>query len=299
MKIILLGPSGQVGSELQRTLLPLGELVLLGRQEVDLTRPESLDARLRAAQPTLIVNAAAYTAVDKAETDASAAFAVNADSVKVLADYARGAGALFVHYSTDYVFDGTKSGRYMETDTTGPLSVYGRSKLAGEEALLASGCEALIFRTSWVYSVHGANFIKTILRLALEKESLDVVADQWGAPTSAELLADVTALAVLSWRYGRMAPGIYHLASNGETNWHELACFSIAAAKAQGWPFRLHPEQVRPISTEQFPRPARRPLNSRLSMEKLEQALQLRLPDWRAHVTRMVQDPRLKVGYSF
>ncbi len=164
---------------------------------------------------------------------------------------------------------------------------------------MASGCDALIFRTSWVYSVHGGNFIKTILRLALEKESLDVVADQWGAPTSAELLADVTALAVAALRNGRMPGGVYHLAANGETHWHELARFSIACAKAQSWPLRLHPEHVRPISTEQFPRPARRPLNSRLSIEKLEQALQLQLPDWKAHVTRMIQDPRLKLGYSF
>jgi dTDP-4-dehydrorhamnose reductase len=297
MKTLLLGPSGQVGSELQRTLLPFGELFCLGRKEADLTQSKSLENRLRAVQPTLIVNAAAYTAVDKAESDSLAAFAVNADSVKVLADYARGAGALFVHYSTDYVFDGIKSGRYLETDLPGPLSVYGRSKLAGEEAILASGCDALIFRTSWVYSVHGSNFIKTILRLGLERESLEVVADQWGAPTSAELLADVTALAVAAWRVGRMPGGVYHLAAKGETHWQALACFSLALAQSQGWPIRTPIDRIQPISTAQFPRPASRPLNSRLSMEKLEQTLQLQLPDWKAHVTRMIQDPSLRMDY--
>lgn len=288
MKILLLGRTGQVGSELQRTLLPLGDLIALSRSDADLENVGGLEDVLRNASPDVIVNATAYTAVDKAEGDEATAFKVNAEAVEVLASYCRQSGALLVHYSTDYVFDGTKQGGYVETDSPNPQSVYGRSKLAGERAIMQSGCKSLIFRTSWVFSTHGGNFIKTILRLARQRDTLNVVADQVGAPTSAELIADVTALAIAAFRSGRIAPGIYHLAPAGETTWHGLACYAIERARNHGWSLMLEPDKIIPIATEQYPLPAKRPNNSRLDTSKLREALGLRLPDWKAHVNRTI-----------
>jgi dTDP-4-dehydrorhamnose reductase len=288
MKILLLGKNGQVGRELQRTLLPLGELVALGRSEADLENLSGLGDLLEFHSPDIIVNAAAYTAVDKAEGDASTARRINAEAVGVMASHAHRSGALLVHYSTDYVFDGEKPGAYLESDATNPQSVYGSTKRAGEEAILKSGCDALIFRTSWVFSAHGGNFIKTILRLARERDSLNIVADQYGAPTSAELIADVTALAIAGHRRGALASGIYHLTAAGETSWHGLACHAVDRVLANGASLKLNAGQIQAIPTEAYPLPAKRPRNSRMDAAALSCALGLQLPDWNIHVDRVV-----------
>lgn len=288
MKILLLGKDGQVGRELQRTLLPLGEVVALGRKEADLEHLSGLRDLLDDHAPDIVVNAAAYTAVDKAEADETSAYKVNAEAVGVMADHARHSGALLVHYSTDYVFDGEKAGAYLETDDTNPQSVYGRSKRAGEEAILQRDCNALIFRTSWVFSAHGGNFIKTILRLAKERDSLNVVADQYGAPTSAELIADVTALAIAGYRSRALPDDIYHLTAAGDTSWHGLACLVVDRALAHGATLKLNAEQIFAIPTEAYPLPAKRPKNSRMYTGELSGALGLHLPDWKIHVDRVV-----------
>ncbi|MGW8390340.1 dTDP-4-dehydrorhamnose reductase [Pseudoduganella sp. HUAS MS19] len=288
MKILLIGKNGQVGQELQRTLLPLGELVALGRDGLDLGDLDALQRVLAGQAPDLIVNASAYTAVDRAESDEAGAMAVNAAAVGALAAYAREHGALLVHYSTDYVFDGAQDAPYREDDATAPQSAYGRSKRAGEQAILASGCQALVFRTSWVFSCHGGNFIKTMLRLAGERDSLSVVADQFGAPTSAELIADVTALAIAAYRRGALAGGIYHLTASGATSWHGLASYAIERAIARGASLKVDPTQIKPIPTEAYPLPARRPRNSRLDTSKLCGALDLQMPDWKVHVDRLI-----------
>ena len=288
MKIVLLGAQGQVGHELSRSLLPLGSICALRHADADLTDLATLARRVGDEAPDLIVNAAAYTAVDRAESDQATAQCVNADAVAVLARVARERGARLVHYSTDYVFDGSGSRPWRETDATGPHSVYGRTKLAGEAAIASSGCEALVFRTSWVHGAHGGNFIRTMLRLAAERETLSVVADQIGAPTSAELIADVTALAVAAWRQGRLERGLYHLAAAGETSWHGLALHAIERARRMGHPVRVDTGAIRPIATTDYPTPARRPANSRLDCSKLTRALGLALPDWTVHVDRTV-----------
>lgn len=288
MKILLIGKNGQVGQELQRTLLPFGELVALGRDSVDLSDIAAVNRVLAQQAADVIVNASAYTAVDRAESDEAGAAAVNAAAVGAMAEYARAHGALLVHYSTDYVFDGAKAEPYVESDATGPQSAYGRSKLAGEEAILASACKALVFRTSWVFSAHGGNFIKTMLRLAGERDSLNVVADQFGAPTSAELIADVTALAIAAYRRGALADGIYHLTAAGSTSWHGLASYAIARARAHGASIKVEAAQICPIPTEAYPLPAKRPKNSRLDTNKLSRALDLQLPDWTLHVDRLI-----------
>jgi dTDP-4-dehydrorhamnose reductase len=289
MKILLIGKNGQVGQELQRTLLPLGELVALGRDGLDLSDPAAVQRVLASQAPDVVVNASAYTAVDRAEADEAAAVAVNAAAVAAMAQYAHAHGALLVHYSTDYVFDGDKPEPYVEEDATALQSAYGRSKRAGEDAILASGCRALVFRTSWVFSAHGGNFIKTMLRLAGERDSLNVVADQIGAPTSAELIADVTALALAAYRRGALADGIYHLTAAGATSWHGLASYAIARAKARGAAIKVDPAQICPIPTEAYPLPAKRPKNSRLDTSKLANALDLHLPDWKVHVDRLIE----------
>jgi dTDP-4-dehydrorhamnose reductase len=288
MKILLIGKNGQVGQELQRTLLPLGELVALGRDALELGQPGAVQQVLAAQAPDVIVNASAYTAVDRAEADEAGAMAVNAGAVAAMAAYARAHGALLVHYSTDYVFDGAQQAPYREDDATAPQSAYGRSKRAGEEAILASGCKALVFRTSWVFSAHGGNFIKTMLRLAGERDSLSVVADQVGAPTSAELIADVTALAIAAYRRGALADGIYHLTAAGATSWHGLASYAIERAIARGASVKVDPAQIKPIPTEAYPLPAKRPKNSRLDTSKLCGALDLQMPDWKVHVDRLI-----------
>lgn len=288
MKTLLFGKNGQVGRELQRTLLPLGEIIALGKNEADLTNFPALRDLMNAHTPDIIVNAAAYTAVDKAENDEATAYKINAEAVAVLASYAKHHRILLVHYSTDYVFDGEKPTAYLETDNTNPQSAYGRSKRAGEEAILHSGCNALIFRTSWVFSTHGNNFVKTILRLAKERENIKVVADQFGAPTSAELLADVTTLAIACYRNRTLTNGIYHLTAAGETSWHGFACQIVKRALKNGAPLKLDTKQIHPIPTEEYPLPARRPKNSRLDTSALASALGLYLPDWKIHVDRVV-----------
>lgn len=288
MKLLLIGKNGQVGQELRRTLLPLGELAALGRDGLDLGDLGAVQRVLAEQAPDVIVNASAYTAVDRAESDEAGATAVNAGAVAALAAYARTHGALLVHYSTDYVFDGAKDGPYREDDATAPQSAYGRSKRAGEEAILASGCRALVFRTSWVFSSHGGNFIKTMLRLAGERDSLSVVADQFGAPTSAELIADVTALAIAAYRRGALEGGIYHLTAAGATSWHGLASYAIERAMARGAQLKAGPAQIKPIATEAYPLPAQRPRNSRLDTSKLCGALDLQMPDWKVHVDRLI-----------
>lgn len=294
MKILLLGKDGQVGWELQRSLVPLGELHAFGRAEADFSNPESLRALVRRVRPDLIVNAAAYTAVDKAESDEATARSVNALAPGVLAEEAHALGAWLVHYSTDYVFDGSKDGAWRETDATNPLSVYGRTKLEGEERIRASGAHHLILRTSWVFAPRGGNFAKTMLRLAREREQLSVVADQFGAPTGAELLADTTALALY-----RIMPlgagaaelsGTYHLSAAGETTWHAYARHVLEQARSHGAVLKAGPDQVMPIAASAFPAPAPRPANSRLDCGKFCASFSLQLPDWRHHVNRLVAE---------
>jgi dTDP-4-dehydrorhamnose reductase len=287
MKILLLGKDGQVGRELQRSLLPLGEVVAFGRAEADLEDLPRLRDLLNTHSPDIIVNAAAYTAVDKAETDEATAYKINAEAVGEMADYAQQSRILLIHYSTDYVFDGEKATAYVEVDDTNPQSAYGRSKCAGEEAIFQSGCNALIFRTSWVFSIHGNNFIKTVLRLANERESLNIVADQYGAPTSAELIADITALAIPAYRSHALANGIYHLTAAGETSWHGLACHVVERALANGAILKLNAEQIQAIPTDAYPLPAKRPKNSRMNTGALSRSLGVHFPDWTIHVDRV------------
>jgi dTDP-4-dehydrorhamnose reductase len=290
-RILLTGKDGQVGFELKRALAPCGEVFALGRSDCDLANPEAIRAMLGAIRPDIIVNAAAYTAVDKAETERQAAFAVNAIAPGVLAEEATKTGALLVHYSTDYVFDGRKQGVYFEDDAAVPQTVYGMSKLAGEEAIRSCGGRHLILRTSWVFGVHGGNFLKTILRLAGERDSLRVVADQIGAPTSAALLADVTAdILVEYWRDRDKLEnparfGTFHLAAVGETSWHDYARKIVFAGLRMGMPLKLRPDDISPISTDEYPLPARRPANSRLNTKKLTATFDIALPDWLDGVT--------------
>ncbi|MDF3942649.1 dTDP-4-dehydrorhamnose reductase [Achromobacter denitrificans] len=288
MKILLLGKDGQVGRELQRTLLTLGDVHASGREDANFEDPESLRRLLDTQTPDIIVNAAAYTAVDKAETHQNAAQRVNADAVALLARYTSEKETLLVHYSTDYVFDGIKGTPYEVDDQTNPQSVYGSTKLAGESAILKSGCNALVLRTSWVFSAHGGNFIKTILRLAKERDTLSIVADQHGAPTSAELIADVTALAIAGWMQGHLTNGIYHLTAAGHTTWHGLASHAVARARRNGLKLKADVENINPITTEEYPVAAARPKNSRLSTSALTSPLKLQLPHWTVHVDRTV-----------
>lgn len=279
MNILLTGKNGQVGWELQRTLLPLGRIVAVDQQDLDLADPAAIRRMLDALRPDVIVNPAAYTAVDKAESEPGLAHAVNAEAPALLAQWAARQGALMIHYSTDYVFDGAKAAPYVETDPAGPLGVYGRTKRAGEEAVLASGADHLIFRTSWVYGARGANFLRTILRLAAEREELRIVADQIGAPTWSRLLAEATSLAVrqalAERRHGRFKSGLFHLACAGETSWHGFA--SAIVEGRQG----LRVKAVTPITTADYPTPAQRPANSRLDTAAFRARFGLALPDWR------------------
>lgn len=283
-KILITGSNGQVGFELQRSLAPLGTLIALDRQGMDLANPDSIRAAIQSHRPDIIVNPAAYTAVDKAEADAGTAHAVNGLAPGIIGEEAAKLGALVIHYSTDYVFDGTKKDAYVETDTTRPLSVYGKTKLSGEQALAVSGAKHLILRTSWVYGAKGANFLKTILRLAREREELKIVADQCGAPTGASLIADVTAQVlrkILLEKENTFFPhGIYHLTAAGNTTWHQYARFVVQEAIDLGATLQITPEKILPISTEQYPVPAPRPANSRLETNKLQQTFDLHLPPW-------------------
>jgi dTDP-4-dehydrorhamnose reductase len=296
MKILLLGKNGQVGWELQRSLAPLGEVLALDRHSAtycgDLSKPEQLVQTVLAFKPDFIVNAAAHTAVDKAESEPELARCLNTDVPAALATAAAQVCAWLVHYSTDYVFDGSGSHARQEGECTGPLGVYGQTKLDGEKAIVASGCKYLIFRTSWVYAARGGNFAKTMLRLAQEREQLTVINDQHGAPTGADLIADVTAHAIrrVSNTQNISFSGVYHLVASGETTWHEYASYVVAQAKTikpeLGWKV----QGIAPVPTSAFPTPAVRPLNSRLCTEKLQQNFGLVLPSWQQGVDRMLAE---------
>jgi dTDP-4-dehydrorhamnose reductase len=295
MKILLLGKNGQVGWELQRSLAPLGEVLALDRHSTshcgDLSQPERLAQTVRDWRPDVVVNAAAHTAVDKAESEPDMARCLNATAPAALAQAAE-VGAWLVHYSTDYVFSGQGEQAWQEGDATGPLSVYGQTKLEGEQAIVASGCKHLIFRTSWVYAARGGNFAKTMLRLAAERERLTVINDQHGAPTGADLIADVTAHAIRQVM-AKSAPtlaGIYHLVASGETTWHGYASHVIAQARHINPELGLKVSDIAPVPTSAFPTPAQRPLNSRLSTHKLQQAFGLLLPPWQQGVNRMLAE---------
>ncbi|MFM7122934.1 MAG: dTDP-4-dehydrorhamnose reductase, partial [Fluviibacter sp.] len=276
--------------ELQRALAPMGELTALNRTECDLANPVQIQAALERYEPEVIVNAAAYTAVDKAETDQAMAQRINVDAVAELALYAREMGSLLVHYSTDYVFDGNKTEAYVEDDITNPLSVYGSTKLAGENKIRDALCRHLIFRTSWVYAARGGNFAKTMLRLAQEREALNVIDDQIGAPTSAELIADVTAHALRDVLSGRAPGGTYHLAAAGETSWYGYAKFVIDRARQQGVALKLEDAALKPIPASDYPLPAKRPQNSRLNTQLLERSFALKLPQWQQGVARVLDE---------
>jgi dTDP-4-dehydrorhamnose reductase len=294
MKILLFGCAGQVGWELQRALLPLGELVALdvGSRELaaDFSQPEALAATVQAVRPDVIVNAAAHTAVDKAESEPALAQAINADAPGAVARAAAAAGAWLVHYGTDYVFDGSGDQPRDETAPTAPLSVYGRTKLAGEEGVRGSGCRHLILRTSWVYAARGNNFARTMLRLAGTKTELNVIDDQVGAPTGADLLADLTAHMIRAARARPELGGTYHAVAGGFTSWHGYARLVIAAARERGLPLTVAPEAIRPIPTSAYPTPAQRPLNSRLDTRKLRDGFGLVLPDWEIGVRRLLDE---------
>lgn len=294
MKILLLGANGQVGWELQRSLATLGELAIHDKDTVDFENSDSLAALAHQVKPDIIVNAAAYTAVDLAETDEERAYKINAEAVATLAEIAKTTNACLIHYSTDYVFDGQKKGTYSEDDRTNPKSVYGKSKRDGELAVLDSGCNYFIFRTSWVFASRGNNFAKTMIKLARERDELKVVADQVGAPTSAELIADVTAQLVYQVHqqptFAIQHSGIYNLVASGEVSWHGFAKRVLEKASALGVSLKVNPADIRGITTEEFPCPASRPANSRLDTQKLRSLLQINLPEWQFHVDRMVTE---------
>lgn len=300
-KILLFGKNGQVGWELQRSLMPLappGALIALGRDseslDGNLAEPEKIRQTVMTIKPDIIINAAAYTAVDRAETTAELAQTINADAPGVLAQAAKQLDAWLIHYSTDYVFDGKNSQPYIETDEPNPLNAYGKTKLAGEQNIIASGCRHLILRTSWVYSTYGNNFIKTILRLAQERDQLQIVDDQIGAPTGAELIADVTAHIVhvlrsdpdQSLAYG----GLYHLTAQGYTSWYEFARFILKQAASADMDLKTTPGHLHPIASSDYPTPAVRPHNSRLNTDKLIKTFHLHLPDWQTGVSRTLSE---------
>lgn len=295
--IMLLGRHGQVGWELQRSLAPLGELVALDRHNTladigcgDLNNLKDLRETVMRLRPDVIVNAAAHTAVDKAESEPELARALNATAPGVLAEAARSVGALLVHYSTDYVFDGSGNSPWTENAATGPLSVYGQTKLEGEQLIAASGVRHLIFRTSWVYSARGANFAKTMLRLGQEREQLTVIDDQFGAPTGAELIADVTPHAIRQALQDETCCGTYHLAAAGETTWNGYARFVLETVRALKPELSLKAQDVAPVLTSAFPTPAQRPLNSRLDTARLRSTFGLNLPHWQHGVRRMLTE---------
>lgn len=294
MKILLFGKGGQVGWELQRSLQLLGQVVALDFDSQDLagdfSKPESLRDTVNAVKPDIIVNAAAHTAVDKAESEPDLARALNATSPAVLAEEAARRNCWLVHYSTDYVFDGSGVTPWAEEAPKRPLSVYGRTKLEGEEAIRMSGCRHLMFRTSWVYAARGGNFAKTMLRLAQERDKLTVINDQHGAPTGADLLADLTAHALRRAVGDASVSGTYHVAPNGETTWHGYAKHVIEFAREAGVPMKATPDTIEPVATSAFPSVAKRPANSRLDTSKLRRTFGFHLPDWKFGVNRMLSE---------
>ena len=290
MHILLLGKGGQLGWEARRSMACLGEVTALDYPEIDFTRPDSLRKLVLEMRPDVIYNAAAYTAVDRAEVEVEKARLINAAAPGALAEAARAVHALMVHVSTDYVFDGGSDIPWLETDPLAPLSVYGATKLEGEQLIQNSGCNHLIFRTSWVYGARGGNFAKTMLRLAKERDSLKVIDDQIGAPTGADLLADVTAHAIRTARRNPEVSGLYHLVAGGETSWHGYASFVLDYARRAGIDLKVAPDAVDAVPTSAFPTPAKRPHNSRLNTEKLQKTFDLHLPHWQAGVTRMLAE---------
>ncbi len=288
MKILLLGKNGQIGRELRQTLPALGGLVALGRDDVDMRDQDALRHTLSAHRPAIIVNATGYTAVDQAESHPQDAALINTRAVDTLALYARQAGALLVHYSTDYVFDGAQPAAYTEADLTAPLNIYGATKLAGEAAIRDSGCDALILRCSWVYADHGHNFPNTILKLAKTRERLDVVADQTGAPTSATLIAEITGQAIDAHLRQSLSSGIYHLAASGATSWHAYARYLVTGAAERGMALTLTPEHIRPVASADYAAAARRPLHSHLDTTRLAKALNVQFPDWTVGVDQLL-----------
>ncbi|MCK9504242.1 MAG: dTDP-4-dehydrorhamnose reductase [Porticoccaceae bacterium] len=293
MKILLLGKNGQVGWELQRALLPLGAVIALDRHGGsgfcgDLADLDGLKKTVRRLQPDVIVNAAAYTAVDKAESERAQALRINSEAPQLLAEEVRRLGGWLVHYSTDYVFDGQGTVPWREVDSTAPINHYGYSKLLGEQHIATSGCQYLIFRTSWVYGSRGNNFAKTMLRLGHENEELRVISDQYGVPTSAELIADITAHALRTALVNPQLAGLYHLAASGETNWHDYAKLVIDHARHCGADLRVR--NVVPITTAEYPTQAPRPANSRLDTSKLRESFRLNLPIWQSGVIRMLTE---------
>ena len=294
MNILLLGKNGQVGWELQRSLALLGQVTALDFDSSehcgDFSQPDKVADTVRALRPQVIVNAAAHTGVDKAESEPDLAQLLNATTPGVLAQEAAKTGALLVHYSTDYVFDGSGSRPWTESDAPAPLSVYGRTKWEGEQLIQQSGAQHLILRTSWVYAARGGNFAKTMLRLAQERERLTVIDDQWGAPTGADLLADVTAHAIRHLQAHPQDAGLYHLAAAGETNWNLYAKYVLAQAQQAQAAIKIKATEVAPVPTSAFPTPAVRPHNSRLDTRKLQTTFGLTLPPWQQGVARMVAE---------
>ncbi len=296
MKILLFGKNGQVGWELQRSLATLGDVVALGSDgrsngdsfDADFAQPESLAATVRAVAPQIIVNAAAHTAVDRAESEPDRARAINATAPGVVAREARACGAWLLHYGTDYVFAGSGSTPWTEDSPTGPLSVYGHTKLEAEHLIRESGCRHLIFRTSWVYAARGGNFAKTMLRLACERDRLTVIDDQIGSPTSAELLADLSAHALRTALQRPELSGTYHAVAAGETSWHGYATHVIEFARGAGQPIKVAPDAIEAVPTSAFPTPARRPANSRLDTTRLRETFGVVLPRWENGVERML-----------
>lgn len=280
MRILLLGRTGQVGFELHRALAPLGTIVAPDRKMLDLSDEQAVDDFLSSTKPDLIVNAAAWTAVDAAEEYPDAARSLNSNLPAKLAAYAVQHNCRLVHYSSDYVYPGTGKAPWKEDSATGPLNLYGQTKLAGDDSIVATGADYLIFRTSWVYSARGNNFLKTMLRLAQVKPELNIVADQVGAPTPARMIAQITALAI----HGALEAGVYHLAPRGETSWHGFAQEIFRHAKQAGMYLAMGPNDAHPIPTSSYPTPATRPLNSRLCVDKVERALNIQLPDWRSQL---------------
>ena len=285
-RILILGGNGQVGFELQRSFAPFGEVRAPGRNEVDASDLDAVAAFIESYQPGLILNAAAWTAVDKAQEEREGAMRLNAELPSLLAQKASALGATLVHYSSDYVYPGDGDQAWREDSPTAPLSVYGESKLAGDEAVLASDCRHLVFRTSWIYAARGNNFMKTMLRLGREHDSLNIVNDQVGAPTPARLIAQLTCEALRQ----QIASGLYHLAPQGTTSWHGFAQSIFRQAIEQGETLAIDPQTLGGIPTAEYPTPATRPLNSRLALEKLESALGIVLPDWQSQLALTLQE---------
>lgn len=286
-KILVTGKNGQVGWELQRSLAPLGQIIAVSAEDMDLRDVDAIRNKVREIAPHIIVNPAAHTAVDKAESEPDLAMAINGTAAGVLAEEAKKLDALLIHYSTDYVFNGSKTSPYVESDTPDPQSVYGKTKLAGEQAIQAVGGKYIVLRTSWVYGVHGGNFVKTILRLAKERSELRIVADQYGAPTWARLLAESTTQII--GKYTEDKSGVYHLTAGGRTNWHQFAEEIVRLARQYDDALKDKPLAIHPIATHEYPVPAKRPANSSLSTEKVRKTFGLELPNWEDELAECVR----------